>query len=220
MKMSFFSNRPVGFAIALAGVICVGGCSTVNEVAGPFATNVKSRLLDFVDPVSCGVGLGLGASARVTNYVQGGALYTQVKNSFRGRKVRSPIQASPELGMSPLFHVRSIDDPDTGFDGRAVVAGKTFVDTSEERWSGWAVDENWQWVPYRSEYAADYDRHLLDIGISAYGLVGFDLAINLIETPYEMVDFVIGLATLGFIDLAGDDYTWEGPKLLDTVAGK
>lgn len=218
--MSFSIKRSAGLVITLAGVICGSGCASLM---GPFAANIKSRVHDFHDPVSGGIGLGLGASARVTNYVQGGALYTIVKNSFRGREIQSPIKASPELGMSPLFHMRSIDNEESGFDGRAVLAGKTFVDASDERWKHWAVDEKWQWIPYRSDYAANYDRHLLDIGISIYGGVGGDFSINLIETPYEVLDFFIGLGTLGFVDIAGDDYTWEGPKLLDTVdtvAGK
>ena len=51
-------------------------------------------------------------------------------------------------------------------------------------------------------------------------LVGLDLAVNPIETPYELADFFIGLVRFGFIDLAGADHSWEGPRLLDTVAGK
>ena len=218
--MRVMSCRAVGLVIVLAGAICVGGCSTINEISGKVATNAKSRVLDLTDPVSVGIGLGLGGSVRATNYAQGGAMFTLVKNSFRGRQVHSPINFSPELGLSPVFHLRSIDDPETGFDGRAVVAGKTLVDASEKTWSGWADGEQWHWVPARSDYAANYDRHLWDFGVSLYAIVGLDVAVNLIETPYELADFAVGLVSLGFIDLAGDDYTWEGPKLLDTVARK
>ena len=218
--MRVMSCRAVGLVIALAGVVCVGGCSTINEISGKVATNVKSRVLDLTDPVSAGIGMGLGGSVRATNYAQGGAMFTLVKNSFRGREVHSPINFSPELGLAPVFHLRSIDDPETGFDGRAVIVGKTLVDASENTWSGWADGEQWHWIPTRSDYAANYDRHLWDVGISLYAIVGLDIAVNLIETPYELVDFVAGLASLGFVDLAGDDYTWEGPKLLDTVAGR
>lgn len=218
--MYCISRRSFAFLIAFAGVICVGGCSTIQEITGKVATNVKSRVLDLTDPVSVGIGMGIGASVRATNYAQGGALFTLAKNSFRGRHVQSPINFSPEFGISPLFHVRSIDDPEAGFDGRAVIVGKTLVDANEESWSGWAEDERWQWFPSRSEYAAHYDRHLWDVGLSLYGIVGLDLAVNLIETPFELADFFVGLVTLGFVDLGGDDHSWEGPKLLDTVAAR
>ena len=218
--MSILSRRILGLLIASVGMACVSGCSTVNEISGKVATNVYNRALDLTDPVSAGIGMGLGGSMRATNYVQGGALFTLAKNSFRGRQVQSPINFAPEFGLSPVFHVRSIDDPETGFDGRAVVAGKTLVDASEKTWSGWADGDSWHWVPSRSDYAAHYDRHLYDVGLSVYALVGFDIAVNPIETPYELVDFAVGLVSLGFIDLAGDDHSWEGPRLLDTVAAE
>ena len=218
--MFILSRRTPGLLIALAGIVCASGCSTVNEISGKVATNVQNRLLDLTDPVSAGVGLGMGGSVRATSFVQGGALFTLAKNSFRGRQVQSPINFSPEIGLSPVFHLRSIDAPETGFDGRAVVAGKTLVDASEKTWSAWAEGESWSWIPARSDYAAHYDRHLYDVGFSVYALVGLDLAVNPIETPYELADFFIGLVSFGFIDLAGDDHSWEGPRLLDTVAGK
>lgn len=218
--MSLMSFRSAGLIIALAGAFCVGGCSGLSEVSGKVSTNIKSRVLDLTDPISVGIGLGLGASARVTNYVQSGALVTIAKNSFRGRRVSSPIKMSPEIGLSPVFHVRSIDNPETGFDGRAVLIGKTLVDATDKSWSNWSDGALWRWIPERADYAANYDRHLLDIGISAYGIVGFDVGLNLIETPFELVDFVVGLATLGIVDIASDDHQWEGPKLLDSVAGR
>ena len=218
--MSSMNRRAVALLIAFAGVVSLGGCSTVEEFAGKVATNVKNRVMDFADPVSVGIGMGMGASVRATNYVQGGALFTLAKNSCRGLDVQSPINFAPEFGISPLFHVRSIADPQTGFDGRAVVVGKTLVDANEESWSGWAEDERWQWIPSRSEYAAHYDRHLWDVGFSIYGVVGLDLAVNLVETPLELADFLVGMITLGFYDPAGDDHRWEGPKLLDTVAAQ
>ncbi len=218
--MSSLNRRVVALFIAFAGVVFLGGCSTVEEIGGKVATNLKSRVMDLTDPVSVGIGMGMGASVRATNYAQGGMLFTLAKNSFRGRDVQSPVNFAPEMGIAPLFHVRSIADPETGFDGRAVVAGKTLVDANEESWSGWATNERWQWIPSRSEYAANYDRHLWDVGFSLYGIVGFDLAVNLVETPLELADFLAGLVTLGFYDPAGDDHRWEGPKLLDTVAAQ
>ena len=218
--MSSLNRRVITLLIAFAGTACLGGCSTLEEVGGKVATNLKSRVLDLADPVTMGVGMGMGASVRATNYAQGGMLFTLAKNSFRGRDVQSPINFAPEMGISPLFHVRSIADPETGFDGRAVVAGKTLVDANEESWSSWAVDERWQWFPSRSDYAANYDRHLWDIGVSVYGVVGLDVAINLVETPLELVDFLVGVVTIGLYDPAGDDHRWEGPRLLDTVAAQ
>ena len=85
--MFILSRRTLGLLIALAGVACVSGCSTVNEISGKVATNVQNRLLDFTDPVSAGVGMGMGASVRATNFVQGGALFTLAKNSFRKSRV-------------------------------------------------------------------------------------------------------------------------------------
>ena len=99
-------------------------------------------------------------------------------------------------------------------------SGKTLVDANKDSWSGWAEDERWQWIPSRSEYAAHYDRHFWDVGFSLYGVVGLDLAVNLIESPLELADFLAGVITLGFYDPAGDDHRWEGPKLLDTVAAQ
>ena len=218
--MSSLNRRVVVLFIAFAGVVCLGGCSTIEGIAGKVATNVKNRVMDLTDPVSVGIGMGMGASVRATNYAQGGALFTLAKNSFRGREVQSPINFAPELGISPLFHVRTINNPEAGFDGRAVVVGKTLVDANKDSWSGWAEDERWQWIPSRSEYAAHYDRHFWDVGFSLYGVVGLDLAVNLVETPLELADFLAGMVTLGFYDPAGDDHSWEGPKLLDTVAAQ
>ena len=96
--MFILSRRTLGLLIALAGIVCVSGCSTVNEISGKVATNVHNRLLDLTDPVSAGVGMGMGASVRATNFVQGG-------HSLPSRRIPS---GDARCSLQSIFLLRSV----------------------------------------------------------------------------------------------------------------
>lgn len=186
------------------------GCSATRATAA----YLKNRAMDLVDPIPFGSGLGLGASARVSNYLQVGGLGTSRSFVYRAREFYEPIKTGYEGGISPLVYFRNIETPDSGQQGRPVLMGRTLMTPSEDAWNPWHGD-HWLWLPSREEYTANYDRHLWDIGVSVYGVIGFDIVINPIQTPYEIADFFAGIFTF---DFAGDDEVWAGPHLFDTVS--
>jgi hypothetical protein len=185
------------------------GCSATRATA----VYLKNRTMDLGDPIPFGSGLGFGASVRATNYLQLGGLVTSRATLTRGRDTYSPISTGFEGGLAPLVYFRDIGSPKAGRQGRGVLMGRTLMETSQESWDPW-YGENWLWLPSREDYAANYDRHFWDFGISLYGVIGFDVVVNPIQTPFEIADFFTGIFA---VDLAGDDQVWVGPRLFDTA---
>jgi hypothetical protein len=177
------------------------------------STYVSNRVQDLADPIPVGVGLGFGASAHATNYLQVGGLATARSVFYRARRAYSPIGVAYEGGIAPIWYFRDIETPDAGHEGRPVFLGRTLLRSSELTWHPWYSD-NWLWWPSLGDYARNYDRHLLDFGFALYGIIGFEITLNLIQTPFEIADFFAGIA--GF-DPAGDDEHWVGPRLFDTA---
>ena len=195
--------------VLVALLTVANGCSATRATA----TYLKNRALDLTDPVPVGAGFGAGGSAHVTNYLQVGALVTARTFLYRARNYMEPISNTYEGGLAPIWYFRDIETADSGHEGRPVLMGRTLLHNSNEAWHPW-YGENWFWLPSRDAYAQDYDRHLLDVGFSTYGVIGFDVVVNLIETPFELADFFAGLV---LVDLAGDDEVWTGPRLFDTA---
>ena len=97
------------------------GCSATRATAA----YLKNRAMDLVDPIPFGSGLGLGASARVSNYLQVGGLGTSRSFVYRAREFYEPIKTGYEGGISPLVYFRNIETPDSGQQGRPVLMGRT-----------------------------------------------------------------------------------------------
>lgn len=160
------------------------------------------RMSDFSDVFSGGVGVGLGASGRITEFYRMGFQGTGTAFRFVGPKVYQ-IGPSGEFGATPFFHYRTVQMPGTRT-SRLSVLYNTLMDAGDpEGWYRWPDNDfspggPWTFFPPLKEYDDHYDRRLFDIGGSLYLGVGVDFAFN----PLEFVDFLFGIVT---VDPLGDD---------------
>ncbi len=192
-------------AIGLAG----SGCGATRATA----TYLKNRALDLGDPFPVGVGMGVGASGRATNFLQVGGVATAKTLQYRGRVLSDSVATSYEFGFSPFFHFRNIENTDAASATRTVVLARTNIEPTVNNWIPWEGG-NWLFLPERVDYSKGYDRDFWDFGLAVYGFVGIEFVFNPISTPFEIADFFAGIFTF---DLAGDDEQWVGPRLFDTA---
>jgi hypothetical protein len=149
-------------------------------------TYTKNRLNDFTDVFGLGLGVGIGANMRVTQYVQAGVGLYDVATRFQNRAWRN-VDYGTEFGLSPFFHYRASTE------GRLTVLAKTLLDTkNQDNWNRWSDGNLWFFYPSPAEFEKNYDRRFLDFGVSAYLLIGMDLDFSILE----LGDFLVGLVTL------------------------
>ena len=177
----------------------------------------KNRLRDAADVFGVGAGLGYGASVRATEYLQSAGLFRAGGFKTVGRTVYPRLYVAGEYGLAPIFHFRASHVDEQTKESRAMVLGKTLLDASDrDAWHQWYDGSKWSFFPKPSEFSHNYDRRFLDLGVSLYLIVGFDLDLSVIE----LVDFLLGLVGLDACqdDLPGDTVGWsaegdDGPDM-------
>lgn len=182
--------RTLALILAACVVPLVNGCAYMQD-----------RGNDFIDIWSVGSGVGLGASARATHYVQSGFLGTATTVRTLGRNVLPTYGVCGEGGFlgAPIFHYRSASPTDFTSTSRLHVLGCTLMTPEDpDAVARYGDPRSWSFVPDRHEYQEEFDRRLYDIGLSLYLLIGFDFDFN----AFEFADFTSGWFN---VDIGEDD---------------
>jgi len=161
----------------------------------------KNRGYDLIDPFGFAWGVGLGASARATHFLQAGAGgFFQLETrpmGFCGRRGITRSGGDGEIGIAPFYYQR-VHGSRGGSSKRGIVLGKTYlyIDRINSK-----DEEFWTYFPGRKQFQENYDRRLFDFGVTAILLLGFEVNFN----PFEFLDLLLGFVGL---DIAGDDL-WD-----------
>ena len=160
---------------------------------------LPDRLMDALDVVSVGVGLGFGfdVNVHVTRFVHAPALgiYWVISPvQWRcGRNLSASFDQEFELGLGPLVMYKS------EFFG----AGTNWGPDAEKEFTKLGL------ASLRDPMLAERFRSPWAVGAAVGPLALVPVRAEAEVHPEQIADFIVGLVTLGFVDLMGDD--WASP---------
>lgn len=210
-------NRRNVLLLALATTPLLGGCS---------AHYAKSRGLDLMDavPISAGAGLGLLAEVRATPYVGLGLGYANSWRVGTDEQRLGPLWWEKERGI-PVWryyrHQNYLEETSRWSGGhlrfreeRRNRAASLIVAPGMVReglvwfpiYPPYMITKHWEWPNW-----SGWDLLNVEAGVFL-GVVGIRVGVS----PFQLIDFILGLAT---IDLAEDDVRDEPLRWPDPGAG-
>lgn len=204
-------SRILLFALGAVILTSAGsGCAL-----GMWAADRSNDFIDMFGLRVCGnMGLGLEVNARATELFQTGLGWSEKYCiGFKGRDVGAYLEQSYSLPFiasdwlpwaypSPFGSERCV---------KREAQGGTFPDVSVSRqvFCGAPSDVAFG----RKGEKTKYDRRYDEVGFSAYAvMIGVEAEVRLLE----VLDFALGMATFGLVDIMGDDWLQQPPEVRAT----
>jgi hypothetical protein len=204
-------SRLLLFALGAVILMSVGsGCAL-----GMWAADRSNDFIDMFGLRVCGnLGLGLEANVRATEAFQTGLGWSEKYCiGFKGRDVGVYLEQSYSLPFMPSDWLPWIYPSPFGSERclKREKQGGTFPDVSVSRQVFFGVPSD---VAFgRKGEKTNYDRRYDEVGVSAYAvMVGVEFEVRLLE----VLDFALGMATFGLVDVMGDDWLKQPPEVRAT----